>query len=127
MQRFFAVCCLFFLLFSSIVHADEWLIADFPEPFERPSMTKMVEWIPEEVPRTVSLYFDTNDDGVYDLIVAYYLIEAYPCIKHCEFKITEYEDHWILVTDADFMPYSYYIIKKWALWRENEYSEWKFE
>ena len=60
-----------FLCFSSVDDAKE-----FQKEFEEPNVDQMVEWIPEEVPRTVSMYFDTNGDGAYDLIIAYHLIDA---------------------------------------------------
>jgi hypothetical protein len=63
--------CLLVLLWAGFAQAQ-----DFPKEFEEPSMDKLIEWIPEEVPRTVSFYFDTDGDGVYDIIIAYSLIES---------------------------------------------------
>lgn len=113
-------CLLFFLFISISVDAEE-----FKKEFPEPTIDQMVEWIPEEVPRTVSIYFDTDGDGAYDLIVAYHLIEAYACKEHCTIEVAEFSDHWILVSSIGSNPYSYYIIKKWTVWKNNKQEDWK--
>ena len=111
---------LYFLCFASIGNAN-----DFKLDFKEPSINQMVEWIPEEVPRTVSIYFDTDGDDIYDLIVAYHLIEAYACKEFCTIEVTEFDDHWILVSSIGSNPYSYYIIKKWSLWKTSKHEDWQ--
>jgi hypothetical protein len=112
--------CLLFLLWTGFAQAQP-----FSEEFEEPSMDKLVEWIPEEVPRTVSFYFDTDGDGVYDIIIAYSLIESYECGNKCDVEIQTFVDHWILVTPTDIHPYSYYVIKKWTYWRYLKSEDWR--
>jgi hypothetical protein len=114
------IACLLFLLLTGFAQAQ-----DFPKEFEEPSMDKLIEWIPEEVPRTVSFYFDTDGDGVSDLIVAYSLIESYECGNKCDVEIQTFADHWILVTPTDIHPYSYYVIKRWTYWRNSKREDWK--
>ena len=115
------VCLLFFLLVSGVnANAQE-----FKKEFKEPTIDKMVEWIPEEVPRTVSFYFDTDGDGLSDLIVAYYLIESYACKEKCTIELREFNDHWILVSSIGYNPQSYFIIKKWSLWKHPNDKEWK--
>ena len=111
--------CLIVLLWSSFAQAH-----DFPKEFEEPSIDKLIEWIPEEVPRTVSFYFDTDGDGVSDLIVAYSYIESYECGNTCMIEIQIFDDHWILVTPTDVNPYSYYVLKKWTYWRYTKDKDW---
>ena len=108
------------LLLASFAQAE-----DFPKEFDEPSIDKLIEWIPEEVPRTVSFYFDTDGDGVSDLIVAYSLIESYECGNKCDVEIQTFVDHWILVTPTDINPYSYYVIKRWTYWRNSKREDWK--
>ena len=98
---------------------------DFEKEFPEPTIDQMVEWIPEEVPRTVSMYFDTDGDGIYDLIIAYHLIEAYACKEHCTIEVTEFSDHWILVSSIGSNPYSYFVKKKWTVWKNNKQEDWK--
>ena len=112
--------CLLVLLLASFAQAE-----DFPKEFDEPSIDKLIEWIPEEVPRTVSFYFDTDGDGVSDLIVAYSLIESYECGNKCDVEIQTFVDHWILVTPTDINPYSYYVIKRWTYWRNSKREDWK--
>ena len=114
-MKFFT--CLLFILWAGFAHAEEKLL--------EPSIDKMVEWIPEEVPRTVSFYFDTNGDEIIDLIIAYHLIEAYACKEHCKVEITTFNDHWILVSSIGHNPYSYYVIKEWTLWRTDTTEDWQ--
>jgi hypothetical protein len=115
----FRITCLLFLLLTGFVSAEE------NKQFEEPTIDKLVEWIPEQIPRTVSFYFDTNGDDMPDLIVAYFLIEAYACKEKCTIEITENADHWILVSSIGSNPYSYYIIKKWSMWRKSEKDDWR--
>ena len=109
-----------FLCFSSVVDAKE-----FKKEFEEPSVDQMVEWIPEEVPRTVSMYFDTNGDGAYDLIIAYHLIDAYACKEFCSIELREFDDHWVLVSSIGSNPYSYFVIKKWSVWKNAKDEDWR--
>ncbi len=119
-----------FLLFVNFAHAgngndffrhsEEYQFTGLQEP----SLDKLIDWIPEEVPRTVSFYYDTDADGLPDLIIAYHLIESYACKgKLCRFELTEYKDHWILVTNK-IHPYSYYVLKEWAVWKNIKDTEW---
>jgi len=114
------IACLLFLLLTGFTQAQE-----FPKEFEEPTIDKLVEWIPEQIPRTVSFYFDTDGDGVYDIIVAYFLIEAYACKEKCTIEVSEYDDHWILVSSMGSNPYSYYIIKRWSMWRLSDKDDWQ--
>tara|TARA_Y100000310_G_scaffold343350_1_gene450558 strand:+ start:3992 stop:4459 length:468 start_codon:yes stop_codon:yes gene_type:complete len=119
------VILLCFLFFTSVANANELAKNFFKKEFEEPSVDQMVEWIPEEVPRTVSIYFDTNGDGVYDLIIAYHLIEAYACKESCTVEVTEFDDHWVLVSSIGSNPYSYFVIKKWSLWKTSRHEDWQ--
>tara|TARA_Y100001960_G_scaffold302921_1_gene354468 strand:- start:63 stop:581 length:519 start_codon:yes stop_codon:yes gene_type:complete len=137
------IFCLLFFLLTGFVDADDYddlkyfsfddftsiellaVIDDFDKPFQEPTIDKLVEWVPEQIPRTVSFYFDTDGDGVSDIIIAYYLIEAYACKEKCTIKLREFEDHWILVSSINNNPYSYYIIKKWSMWRKSEKEDWR--
>ena len=84
-----------------------------------------MEWGPEEVPRTVTFYFDTNGDGKYDIKIAYSLIEAFACDKqrNCVSKITDNGDHWLLPAPG----INYYVIKKWIVYRYVDDKEWRGE
>ena len=73
---------LLFILWAGFAHAEEKLL--------EPSIDQLVEWIPEEVPRTVSFYFDTNGDEIIDMIIAYHLIEAYACKEHCKVELIKH-------------------------------------
>lgn len=112
------VVLLCFLCFASVGNA-------FELEFEEPRIDQMVDWIPEEVPRTVSIYFDTTGDGVFNLIVAYHLIEAYACKEFCSIEVTVFDDHWILVSSIGSNPYSYFVIKKWSLWKTSNHEDWQ--
>jgi hypothetical protein len=114
------ITCLLFLLLTNFAQAQE-----FPKEIEEPTIDKLTEWIPEQIPRTVSFYFDTDGDGLYDIIIAYFLIEAYACKEKCNIEITENDDHWILVSSIGSNPYSYYIIKEWSMWRLSDKDDWK--
>jgi hypothetical protein len=113
------IACLLFLLLTGFSYAEE------NKQFEEPTIDKLVEWIPEQIPRTVSFYFDTNGDDMPDLIIAYFLIEAYACKEKCTIEITDNADHWILVSSIGSNPFSYYIIKKWSMWRKSETEDWQ--
>ena len=113
------ITCLLFLLLTGFSYAEE------NKQFVEPTIDKLVEWIPEQIPRTVSFYFDTNGDDMPDLIVAYFLIEAYACKEKCTIEITDNADHWILVSSIGSNPFSYYIIKKWSMWRKSETEDWQ--
>ncbi len=113
------IACLLFLLLTGFSYAEE------NKQFEEPTIDKLVEWIPEQIPRTVSFYFDTNGDDMPDLIIAYFLIEAYACKEKCTIEITDNADHWILVSSIGSNPFSYYIIKKWSMWRRSEAENWQ--
>ncbi len=113
------IACLLVLLLTGFSYAEE------NKQLIEPSIDKLVEWIPEQIPRTVSFYFDTDGDGQIDIIIAYFLIEAYACKEKCSIEFSEYYDHWILVSATDTNPYSYYIIKKWSMWRRSEAENWQ--
>jgi len=91
------------------------------EKLQEPSLDKLIDWVPEEVPRTVSFYFDTDADGKFDIKIAYSLIEAFPCRKNCVNKITDNGDHWLLPAPG----INYYVIKKWTLYRYADDDDWR--
>lgn len=113
------ITCLLVLLLTGFSYAEE------NQQLIEPSIDKLIEWIPEQIPRTVSFYFDTDGDGKIDIIIAYFLIEAYACKEKCSIEFSEYHDHWVLVSSIDSNPYSYYIIKKWSMWRKSETEDWQ--
>ncbi len=82
MKIIFTILC---FLWFSIAHAKEHVI----EP-QVPEVNEIINWIPEEVPRTVSFYIDTNRDNLVDVIITYSLIEAYACKENCVFMIEGY-------------------------------------
>ena len=90
-----------------------WVSTGLTKEPDIPRIDEMIDWIPEEVPRTVSFYIDTDADGEFDLIIAYSLIEAFPCKKNCVNKITDNGDHWILPAPG----INYFVIKKWIMYR----------
>ena len=86
-----------------------------------PEVKEMINWIPEEIPRTVSFYIDNNNDGLVDIIIAYSLIEAYACKGNCVSRITDKGDHWLLPG----FYYVYYVIKRWTYWKYANDEEWR--
>jgi len=109
MKLIFIILC---FLWVSNVHAEEPKI---------PEINEIVNWIPEEVPRTVSFYIDTNGDDLVDVIVTYSLIEAYACRENCVYRITDNGDHWLLPG----VNYVYYVIKRWTYWKYASDEEWR--
>ena len=89
---------------------------------QEPSLDKLIDWVPEEVPRTVSFYFDTDADGKFDIKIAYSLIEAFPCRKNCVSRITDKGDHWLLPAPG----INYYVIKEWVLYRYVDDEDWRY-
>jgi len=109
MKLIFIILC---FLWVSNVHAEEPKI---------PEINEIVNWIPEEVPRTVSFYIDTNGDDLVDVIVTYSLIEAYACRENCVYRITDNGDRWWLPG----VNYVYYVIKRWTYWKYASDEEWR--
>ena len=106
----------FFLLFGVATSAQgDWYIV------QEPTLDKLIEWVPEEVPRTVSFYFDTDGDGMFDLKIAYSLIEAFACKQNCVHRIVDNGDHWILPAPG----VNYYVIKKWIVYRYVGDEDWR--
>jgi len=97
-----------------------WVIV-LQDELQEPTLDKLIDWIPEEVPRTVSFYFDTDADGKFDIKIAYSLIEAFPCRKNCVSKITDKGDHWLLPAPG----INYYVIKKWIMYRYFDDESWR--
>ena len=105
-----------FLLFGITTPAQgDWYIV------QEPTLDKLIEWVPEEVPRTVSFYFDTDGDGMFDLKIAYSLIEAFACNQNCVHRIIDNGDHWILPAPGG----NYYVIKKWIVYRYFGDEDWR--
>ena len=133
------IACLLFLLLTGFVHADDsdnyYAYDDFVVlellavidnlDIQEPTIDKLVQWVPEQIPRTVSFYFDTDGDGASDIIIAYFLIEAYACKEKCTVELSDFDDHWIFVSSIGNNPYSYYIVKKWSMWRNSEKEDWQ--
>ena len=117
-----------FLFFgiTTKVYGDtgEWQIV-LQGQLQEPGLDKLIEWVPEEVPRTVTFYFDTDSDGKYDIKIAYSLIEAYACDKqrNCVNRITDKGDHWLLPAPG----INYYVVKKWIVYRYVDDKEWRGE
>ena len=88
---------------------------------QEPTLDKLIDWVPEEVPRTVSFYFDTDADGQFDIKIAYSLIEAYACKQNCVRGIIDNGDHWILPAPG----VNYYVVKRWILYRYVDDEEWR--
>ena len=110
-----------FLLFGvTATVSGEWHIV-LEKTLKEPALDKLIDWVPEEVPRTVSFYFDTNEDGKFDIKIAYSLIEAFACKQNCVRRIIDNGDHWILPAPG----VNYYVIKKWILYRYVDDEEWR--
>ena len=90
---------------------------------EIPKVNEIINWIPEEVPRTVSFYIDIDGDALVDVIVTYSLIEAYACRENCVYQIKDEGDHWLLPGNR----YVYYVIKRWTLWKYIDDDDWRGE
>ena len=106
----------FFLLFGITTPAQgDWYI------IQEPSLDKLIEWVPEEVPRTVSFYFDIDGDGMFDLKIAYSLIEAFACKENCVRRIIDNGDHWILPAPG----VNYYVVKRWVVYRYFGDEDWR--
>jgi|TARA_B110000438_G_C15808038_1_gene648349 hypothetical protein len=111
---------LFLLLGVATPAIGGWVIV-LQDELQEPTLDKLIDWVPEEVPRTVSFYFDTDGDGKFDIKIAYSLIEAFPCRKNCVSKITDNGDHWLLPAPG----INYYVIKKWTLYRYAADDDWR--
>tara|TARA_B110000285_G_C15113275_1_gene612466 strand:+ start:794 stop:1255 length:462 start_codon:yes stop_codon:yes gene_type:complete len=109
-------------LVNSIQAQGTWQ-EELQSEFQEPTLDKLIDWVPEEVPRTVSFYFDTDGDSKYDVKIAYSLIEAFPCRKNCVSKITDNGDHWLLPAPG----INYYVIKKWIFYRYVGDEDWRRE
>ena len=107
------------ILFLLFLRASSGLASEPDVP--NINVDNMIDWIPEEVPRTVSFYIDTDNDGIFDIIVAYSLIEAFPCNTNCVNQITDNGDHWILPAPG----INYYVIKEWIFWRYRDEKDWR--
>ena len=88
---------------------------------EIPTINEIIDWVPEEVPRTVSFYIDTDGDGQFDIKIAYSLIEAYACKQNCVRGIVDNGDHWILPAPG----VNYYVVKRWILYRYINDEDWR--
>ena len=109
------------LLFGFTTSASGgWQIV-LQDGLQEPSLDKLIDWVPEEVPRTVSFYFDTDADGQFDIKIAYSLIEAYACKQNCVRKIIDNGDHWILPAPG----VNYYVVKRWILYRYVNDEDWR--
>jgi len=110
-----------FLVFGVATPAQgDWYIV-LEDSLQEPTLDKLIEWVPEEVPRTVSFYFDTDGDGMFDLKIAYSLIEAFACKQNCVHRIVDNGDHWILPAPG----VNYYVIKKWIVYRYVGDEDWR--
>ena len=88
---------------------------------EVPEINEIINWVPEEVPRTVSFYIDIDGDDLVDVIVTYSLIEAYACKDNCVYTIKDEGDHWLLPGHR----YVYYVIKRWTYWKYVDETDWR--
>ena len=111
---------IFLLLGVTTSASGDWYIV-LEKTLKEPALDKLIDWVPEEVPRTVSFYFDTNEDGKFDIKIAYSLIEAYACKNNCVRRIIDNGDNWILPAPG----VNYYVIKKWILYRYVDDEEWR--
>ena len=109
------------LLFGFTIPATGgWQIV-LQDELQEPTLDKLIDWVPEEVPRTVSFYFDTDADGKFDIKIAYSLIEAYACKQNCVRGIVDNGDHWILPAPG----VNYYVIKRWIVYRYVDDEDWR--
>ena len=109
------------LLFGFTTPASgDWQVV-LQDKLQEPTLDKLIDWVPEEVPRTVSFYFDTDGDGKFDIKIAYSLIEAYACKQNCVRGIIDNGDHWILPAPG----VNYYVIKRWILYRYVNDEDWR--
>ena len=109
------------LLFGFTTPASSgWQIV-LQDGLQEPTLDKLIDWVPEEVPRTVSFYFDTDADGQFDIKIAYSLIEAYACKQNCVRGIIDNGDHWILPAPG----VNYYVVKRWILYRYVDDEDWR--
>ena len=109
------------LLFGFTIPATGgWQIV-LQDELQEPTLDKLIDWVPEEVPRTVSFYFDTDADGQFDIKIAYSLIEAYACKQNCVRGIVDNGDHWILPAPG----VNYYVVKRWILYRYVDDEDWR--
>jgi hypothetical protein len=109
------ILCGFLVWVNNVKAQGDWYIV------QEPTLDKLIEWVPEEVPRTVSFYFDTDGDGIFDLKIAYSLIEAFACKENCVRRIIDNGDHWILPAPG----VNYYVIKKWIVYRYFGDEDWR--
>ena len=110
-----------FLVFGVATPAQgDWYIV-LEDSLQEPTLDKLIEWVPEEVPRTVSFYFDTDGDGMFDLKIAYSLIEAFACKENCVRRIIDNGDHWILPAPG----VNYYVVKRWIVYRYFGDEDWR--
>ena len=110
-----------FLLFGVVTPAQgDWYIV-LEDTLQEPTLDKLIDWVPEEVPRTVSFYFDTDEDGQFDIKIAYSLIEAFACNKNCVRRIIDNGDHWLLPAPG----VNYYVVKRWIVYRYFDDEEWR--
>jgi len=109
------------LLFGFTIPATGgWQIV-LQDELQEPTLDKLIDWVPEEVPRTVSFYFDTDADGQFDIKIAYSLIEAYACKQNCVRGIVDNGDHWILPAPG----VNYYVVKRWIVYRYVNDEDWR--
>ena len=109
------------LLFGFTTPASgDWQVV-LQDKLQEPTLDKLIDWVPEEVPRTVSFYFDTDGDGKFNIKIAYSLIEAYACKQNCVRGIIDNGDHWILPAPG----VNYYVIKRWILYRYVNDEDWR--
>jgi hypothetical protein len=108
--------CFLLLWVSSVKANDDNIQLDLPET------NAIIEWVPEEIPRTVTFYIDADGDGSVDIKIAYSLIEAYPCKKNCVSRITDNGDHWLLPAPG----INYYVVKKWIMYKIGNDRDWRY-
>jgi len=117
MKTILRITLCFLLLWVSSVQASDYVVK-----LDIPKTNEIIDWVPEEIPRTVSFYIDTDGDGLFDIKIAYSLIEAYACKQNCVRGIVDNGDHWILPAPG----VNYYVIKKWILYRYAGDEDWRY-